>query len=44
LEACSFLIRDRKRAALDRRKEGEELGGVERKGNCNQIILYEKII
>ena len=38
LEACSFLMRDRKGVDLDGRDGGEELGGVE--GEETVICVY----
>ena len=38
LEACSFLMRDRKGVDLDGRRGGEELGGVE--GGETIIRIY----
>lgn len=37
-----FLTRDKKDVDLDKRGDGKELGGGERKKSHNQNILYEK--
>lgn len=38
LEACSFQMRDRNKASLERREDGEEMGEVE--GGKTVIRVY----
>lgn len=46
LQACSFLIRDRKRVDPEGREKGKELGRVEgeEREETNKDIFYEKRI
>ena len=44
LEACSFLMRDRKGVDLDGRDGGEELGGVEGEETVIRIYYVRKNI
>jgi len=42
LEACSFLMRDRKEVDLKEREYGKELGGVERGDTVTKIYCMRK--